>query len=46
MVGPLKNLYGKKKAKEEMSAGVYNWIKKEAERQGVGIYEATNTDEL
>ncbi|RPB14236.1 hypothetical protein P167DRAFT_485045 [Morchella conica CCBAS932] len=45
MVGPLKNLYGKKKAREEMSAGVYNWIKKEAERQGVGIYEATDTDE-
>lgn len=39
MIGPLKSIFGKKKAKEEMANGVYNWLKKEAERQGVGIYE-------
>lgn len=40
MIGPLKSVYGKKKAKEEMARGVLNWVKKEAERQGLSIVEA------
>lgn len=39
MIGPLKSVYGKKRAKEEMARGVYNWVKKEAERQGLNIFE-------
>lgn len=40
MIGPLKSVFGKKKAKEEMARGVYNWVRKEAERQGLSIVEA------
>lgn len=44
MIGPLKSVYGKKKAKEEISRGVYNWVRKEAERQGLSIITNTETE--
>ncbi|PWW75604.1 hypothetical protein C7212DRAFT_297524 [Tuber magnatum] len=43
-IGPIRSVFGKKKAREEISTCVLRWLRKEAEKQGLKIIEHGGTD--